>query len=191
MLAMCRPIVLMLIICGGTLMSAAQQAKTLLTLQNQATAGDPAAQESLCGSYYMGDNDSTGAGIPKDDKRGAFSWCCKAGAQGRVQAQFVASSILSFGGVPHDEVESTMWSARLRSKMQTYSALLALRYRDGQGVPKDTAQAIFWFRKAAAQGDSSSKDDSPNLSIQKTARNPFFLRCNSKLAQVTLQRSYA
>lgn len=162
MLAMCRPIVLMLIICGGTLMSAAQQAKTLLTLQNQATAGDPAAQESLCGSYYMGDNDSTGAGIPKDDKRALF-WCRKAGAQGRVQAQFVASSILSFGGVPHDEVESTMWLRKAAEQDATYSALLALRYRDGQGVPKDTAQAIFWFRKAAAQGDSSSKDELAKL----------------------------
>jgi hypothetical protein len=30
-------------------------------------------------------------------------------------------------------------------------------YRDGQGVPQDYAQAAFWYRKAAEQGDAPAQ----------------------------------
>jgi len=36
-------------------------------------------------------------------------------------------------------------------------AQLALRYRTGEGVPRDMAQAIAWYRKAAEQGDAAAQ----------------------------------
>jgi uncharacterized protein len=36
-------------------------------------------------------------------------------------------------------------------------AILGMAYRDGEGVPKDDAQAITWFRKSAEQGNARAQ----------------------------------
>jgi TPR repeat protein len=33
---------------------------------------------------------------------------------------------------------------------------LGVKYENGDGVPKDDAQAVTWFRKAAEQGDADA-----------------------------------
>jgi TPR repeat protein len=38
-------------------------------------------------------------------------------------------------------------------------------YRDGRGVAKDDEQAVFWYRKAAEQGNVSAQETLTSLSI--------------------------
>jgi TPR repeat protein len=35
---------------------------------------------------------------------------------------------------------------------------LATMYADGTGVPRDSAEAVEWYRKAAAQADTDARD---------------------------------
>jgi TPR repeat protein len=52
--------------------------------------------------------------------------------------------------------------AQLRAAAQSGDAnaqyWLGVMYHNGQGVPQDYAQAISWFRKAAAQGDADAQN---------------------------------
>jgi hypothetical protein len=43
---------------------------------------------------------------------------------------------------------------------------LGLRYGNGEGVPKDYAEAMKWLRKAAEQGDASAQCDLGNRCVK-------------------------
>jgi TPR repeat protein len=52
-------------------------------------------------------------------------------------------------------------------------------YSDGQGVPQDDTQSVFWYRKAAEQGDASAQFHIGYLYEKakvflKTMRKPIF-----------------
>src|SRR6266849_6299991 len=58
--------------------------------------------------------------------------------------------------------------AETRSRMGEAASYLGLMYADGRGAPKDDAQAVRWYRKAADVGDASGMS---NLERQSRTRS--------------------
>ena len=94
------------------------------------------AQSRIGGAYYMGE------GVPKDYAEAA-KWYRKAAEDGEEIRQYDKQG--GFKG-PRREPGNT-----------TAQVNLGVMYAKGQGVPKDEAEAVKWWRKAAEQGESQAQ----------------------------------
>lgn len=126
-------------------------AKAAELFQQAAKQGFPAAQAWL-GFMYI-----SGKGVPADQNKG-LAWFRKAAKQGDLSAQAWLALIYTRDDL-QDFKEAAKW-ARIAAKRGSVSAQgkLGDLYLLGLGVPKDRNEAINWYRKAARQGHSDSKE---------------------------------
>jgi len=82
-------------------------------------------------TYYHGE------GLPKNDRQ-AVNWFRKAAENGHAKAQYTLGWMYASG-------------RGVRSVLCSWFNKLKLIYANGEGVPKDSHQALDWFRKAAAR----------------------------------------
>ncbi|MBK6758554.1 MAG: sel1 repeat family protein [Moraxellaceae bacterium] len=111
----------------------------LKEFKEAAEQGEALAQFGLGFMYYKGD------GVLQDYTEAA-SWYLKAAEQGDAMAQ----SFLGFMCR-----EGSTRTGRWKAGMRQFS--LGQMYRNGEGVPKDYAQAMSWYLKAAEQGEASAQ----------------------------------
>ena len=125
----------------------------LLSLKQQAEAGDAPAQDEL-GLRY-----AEGRGVPKDVSK-ALTWYRKAAEQGHAGAQYSLGLMYYNGkGVPKDATQAAAWVRKSAEQGNSDAqAGLAWMYDKGEGVPKDAAQAVTWYRRAAEQGHASAQN---------------------------------
>lgn len=116
--------------------------------------GDPWAQLFL-GSMY-----ENGEGAPQNNALAAESYR-KAAEQGNALAQISLGWMYQDGkgGLPADDTLAALLS-RKAAEQGNADAQFAQggRYMLGRGVAKDEAQAIAWFRLAAAQGKADAQE---------------------------------
>ena len=124
-------------------------------LRLAAEQGHEAAQLSL-GVFYL-----VGEGVPQDPVQ-TERWFRRAAEQGNAVAQHHLGHLYQGApgpfrtdrDVPVDHAESVRWFER--SAEQGYvsaASSLAMKYRDGNGVPTALDQAFRWFLRAAELGD--------------------------------------
>ena len=102
-------------------------------------------------------------GTSADDAMVAARWAealrflKRAAEQGNARAQSLCGQIYATGGrsVPQNWTTAAKWWRKAaeagRKDAQWY---IGVCYYYGRGVDRDVAQAMGWFRKAAAQGDA-------------------------------------
>jgi len=115
-------------------------------------AGNAEAEYWLGGMYYLGE------GVPKDLAIG-IQWYQKAAGKGYSAAREMLESLptelkLRAGGGDAQALAQLKTLAD-KGDSQAQSALGFIYYA-GFGVPRDTVQAVYWYRKAALQGDAYS-----------------------------------
>jgi hypothetical protein len=99
------------------------------------------------------------------------------------QAELEIGSLYAFGqyGLPLDYTQAAFWFLKAASQTvddsaRTYSAmLLGWCYENGKGVPKDDAQAIFWYGQSKNWGAGQLQQllaKHPELNSVRTAQAP-------------------
>jgi len=121
-------------------------ASALKRFKPLAASGDAASQ------YYMGLMLANGQGVPRDEAQAA-QWYAQAAQQGYAKAQNNLGQMYYHGlGVSRDPVQARDWfqkaalrqlAAAQRNLGDTYLSV----------DPRDQRKAVFWLRKAAAQGN--------------------------------------
>ena len=148
--------------------SMVQLARLLLT-------GHGIAQDNAAGVNWLrqavakGDGDAmallgqlafTGQGMAQDNAAGA-AWFKRAADAGNAKAAGQWAQLLLGGdyGVAKDEAAGARY-ARLSADKGDINGQMTLArcYDNGNGVAVDMRQALFWFRKAAAQGDAGAAE---------------------------------
>ena len=138
-----------------------------------AEEGHAEAQSDLGRRYRKGE------GVPQDYAE-AVKWLRRAAAQGDAAASSKLGFMYSLGeGVPQDNTEAVRWFRRAVEQCEQggfcpSGALgmldlmagqgdadaqfnLGAMYLDGKGVPRDTAEAAKWTRRAAEQGHADAQ----------------------------------
>lgn len=156
---------------ASQLPSARTPAQIVAELRRLAEAGDAAAARTL------GQAMSSGTGTPVD-KAGAARWFARAADGGDTIAQAIWGSMLAFGaeGVARNPPASIPY---LRAAANAGDAMamanLAFAHLRGHGVPENEAEAVGWFRRAAAAGSVEGKlgwGDALVFGKGGTPRNP-------------------
>lgn len=101
----------------------------------------------------------TGKGMAQDNAAGAM-WFKRAADAGDAAAAGQWAQLLLGGeyGVAKDEVAGARYARISADKGDTNGQMtLARCYYNGNGVAVDMQQALFWFRKAAVQGDAGGQ----------------------------------
>lgn len=129
--------------------------------------------------YQVGIMLSRGEGVSRDMEKALF-WLREAASQGHVDAQIALGTLYAEGegGTPQDKAEAVNWLLALAGQGNTDAQavlkelekdmatdtlpeeeLLARAYAslEGKGVPQDKAEAAYWFRKAAEQGEADAQ----------------------------------
>ena len=140
-----------------------------------AEEGHADAQSDLGRRYHKGE------GVPQDYAE-AVKWLRRAAAQGDAAASSKLGFMYSLGeGVPQDNTEAVRWFRRAVEQCEQggfcpSGALgmldlmagqgdadaqfnLGAMYLDGKGVPRDTAEAAKWTRRAAEQGHAGAQNN--------------------------------
>jgi len=130
--------------------------------------------------YWLAQAYETGEGVKQGKNLAeAMKWYQKAADQGYAPAQFkIASAYETGNGKKKDLAEAVNWyrkaavqgHAEAQKKLKTTELLLnaqngsaeaqyqlAQAYETGDGVPKDLAKAIDWYKKAADQGHAEAQ----------------------------------
>lgn len=110
-------------------------------LRQAAEAGD------ADGQLYLGMAHETGQGVEKD-MQAALSWYTKAASNGNFNAMFVVGRFHEAGRLAAPDFSAAReWYEKARGAGATFAnRALARVYRDGLGVPKDTARALEYMR---------------------------------------------
>jgi hypothetical protein len=121
----------------------------------------------------------TGQGVPQDFSQ-AVAWYSKAAEQGNVGAEYnLAQKFLDGQGVPQNLKGAMFWFQKAAEQGESESQyMLGQLYEDGgygynahdsggierfglpkseNAIPKDYLLAIFWYRKAAEQGNTEAQ----------------------------------
>lgn len=114
--------------------------------------GNAVAQFNIAGLYRGGVR-----GFPKDLQKAAY-WYLKAAEQGDIHASYYIAEMYWFGeGVSQDRYESFRWhkkSAEQQHDHQEWSQFrLGVAFNQGLGVSENVETAIYWFQKAAENGN--------------------------------------
>jgi TPR repeat protein len=124
--------------------------------QDQAIAWlTKAAREgnSAMAQAYLGDMYSNGNGVPRDEVTAVY-WYQRGAAQGNAHAQTNLGYMYEHGyGVPCNRYEAyRLYFAAAQQNFDVAEHNLAVMYRDDCRIPA----AVYWYRKAAAQGYAPS-----------------------------------
>jgi TPR repeat protein len=127
-------------------------AQAALWWRKAAEQGLADAQNNLGASY---DN---GEGVPQDYAQAAF-WYREAAEQGLAEARYNLG-VLYYEewvgqGVPQDDTQAAFWCRKIRAWRAWINSADPYNRR--------YTQAVFWFRKAAEQGDADAQDALGNL----------------------------
>jgi len=162
---------LLLVVTLGTffILPFGHAAESFEELKVKAEKGEAIAQNNLGAMYAYG------AGVVKD-KAEAVKWYRKAAEQGHALAQANLGFMYAYGnGVVKDEVEAVRWYRKAAEQGHAPAQFnLGVMYANGDGDPnneslgtalgfgwwyvrgngvvKDEAEAVKWYRKAAEQG---------------------------------------
>ncbi len=122
------------------------------------TAADQGDKES---QYQLGNMFVFGRGVTRDTVQ-AMSWWRKAAEQGLTSAQLRIAAAFENGslGLPKDPAQAFAIYRQIANLPEgghpgVYYAM-AMSYAGGVGAPRDDAQAIQWFRRAAEYGHGRS-----------------------------------
>lgn len=141
---------------GAEAWAAGDLAKAYKIFKKLAEQGDAGAQTNL-GHLYLGD----AKGIVPQDFAAALHWYSKAAAQHHANAHFSIGMLYLFGmGVPRDEVEAFRRIRTSAEQGYEYAQyFLGNAYAKGWGevIGQDDAQAIYWMRRAAMQGNLDAR----------------------------------
>jgi len=113
--------------------------------------------------YKLGKMYTLGRGVTRDFKVAA-AWFCKADEHDTEHNPTTLRISYEEGlGVPLDEIIAAYRRAGEQGNL-FWQMELAYMYENGWSVPKDIAEALAWFRKAAAQGDEMALEGIYRLS---------------------------
>lgn len=120
----------------------------------QAAAKGYAPAQYLLGTLY-----ERGLGAPKDAAK-ALEWYGKAAALGNVSSMHNAAVLLSSeqAGKPDYDRAFTLFTSAARHGLRDSQFNLAVFHERGLGTTADPAEAYFWYRLAAQQGDSQAAE---------------------------------
>lgn len=118
-------------------------------LQRLALQGDVSAQ------YRLGNAYRDGRGVAKDHAKAA-EWYRKAAEGGSIEADVALGDFYCSGFTAakpvHWENAAAVWQEQAeKGNIDAQLKIGNMCYRNGLGVPKDGAKAIYWLEKAAAQ----------------------------------------
>jgi hypothetical protein len=137
------------------------------------------AQVAVGASYRLGRG-----GFPKDDLK-AVHYLKLASAQGHAWGEHILASAYSEGrgGLALNAAEAarlTELAAEQGLSGAQYD--LGTMYADGTGVARDDVQAVFWYRKATAQGNKDAKVKLAQLGgTAETSEKEIKLACDDQL----------
>ena len=129
-------------------------AETVRWLRRAAAQGHAPAQTSL-GMYYL-----AGEGVDPDP-RAAARWWRLAAERGNAVAQYnlgvlyqgVPAPFRTDADPPVDHAEAVRWLSLAAAQDQVQAIMtLAIKYRDGDGIPQTPGEAFRWFLRASELG---------------------------------------
>lgn len=147
--------------------AAASRAQTvdIDDLRARAEEGDDEAQLAM-GVFFL-----TGDGVTQNGTE-AVRWWRLAAEQGNVFAQHnlgmmyqgAPEPLRSDTDPPIDHTEAVRWFARA-AEQDYLPALttLAIKYRDGDGIPQNLADAFRWYLRAAELGDMTAMSETGSM----------------------------
>ncbi len=133
-----------------------------------------AEQDHIEAQFILGMMYERGDGVPRDDDQ-SYKWIEKAARQGYARARVMLESdkwvnYLQARKPAEETPDSSAGSGPAVSKEQIDKYLqkagdgdvdaqynLGIIYYHGEGIPKDFAQAMIWFQKAAEQDDADAQ----------------------------------
>lgn len=120
----------------------------------QAAAKGYAPAQYLLGTLY-----ERGLGAPKDAAK-ALEWYGKAAALGNVSSMHNAAVLLSSeqAGKPDYDRAFALFTSAAKHGLRDSQFNLAVFHERGLGTTADPAEAYFWYRLAAQQGDSQAAE---------------------------------
>lgn len=138
-------LLLILLLCGGSTVTLAQDAGIDAGLLAKANGGDAEAQVAVGEKY------AAGAGVAQDAKQAA-EWYRKAAEQGNVAGEVHMAECFRDGrGMSRDKTQAAEWYRKAADAGEVGAqGTLAMLYTLGQGVPQSDVEAYFWFDLAAA-----------------------------------------
>jgi TPR repeat protein len=154
---MARPVELWACLAFAVVMPTTCPAKTLAEAFNEVRAkaerGDATAELNL-GVMFL-----KAQGTPRDLDQ-ALAWFRKSAEQGKPEAQSYLDWMYAYWNVTPNPTEAAKWAKAAAVQFKKAAELgdawaqfnLACAYDNGDGVPKDEAEAVKWMRKAADQG---------------------------------------
>ena len=131
-----------------------------------------AAQNNGEAMALLGQLAFTGQGMAQDNAAGA-TWFKRAADAGNAGAAGQYAQLLIGGdyGVTKDEAAGARYARIAADKGDINGQMtLARAYYNGNGVPVDMRQALFWFRKSAAQGDAGGQEALNDPKMVEAAR---------------------
>jgi len=135
----------------------------LNSLRSKADSGDAAAQYDLGYAYEYGHLD-----LDKDLKQAAV-WFRKSADQGSAAAQNHLGHFYEngLGGLPQDYTQAMYWFRKSSEQDDPYSQYsLGVMYEAGWGVPKDPAQAAYWYNRAVTNFPKvAEREDNAKVSM--------------------------
>jgi TPR repeat protein len=128
------------------------KAEAMKLLTKSAEGGHSGAQYALGYIYHRGES------VPKNEEA-AFKWYYEAAKQNEPQAQYMAALYFIKNKPQIKSVcpDAKIWMERAAEQGEPNAQhALGLMYETGNGAKKDTAEAVTWYSRAAAQGHSAS-----------------------------------
>jgi hypothetical protein len=128
--------------------------KAVVYYEMAAAKGNVAAMRALAEHYFKG------FGVQKDGAR-RLVWLEKAGEAGDASAWTAAGDLLHYGVKEPETVQdfaraSVLYQKAVAKGHGPAMHALGVMHELGRGVPKDTAKAVAWYRRAADAGESFS-----------------------------------
>lgn len=132
----------------------AQDVDKALFWSQQAAAKGYAPAQYLLGTLY-----ERGLGAPRDTAK-ALEWYGKSAALGNVSSMHNAAVLLSSeqAGKPDYDRAFRLFTSAAKHGLRDSQFNLAVFHERGLGTPADPAEAYFWYRLAAQQGDSQAAE---------------------------------
>lgn len=134
-------------------------------LERAAQSHDPNAEQNYAIALF------NGQGVAKNEAAGVY-WQKRAADDGNVDAAATYCVRATTGqGMPKNAVEGIRYGRiAAQADVPRGQTCLGWAYYDGNGVAVDMRQALYWFRKAAAQGDAGGQKALSDPKMVEVAR---------------------
>lgn len=118
-----------------------------------------AEQGNMDAIFKLAEAYKDGRGVVKNNTE-AIRLYTQAAEKGDTTSQMHLFKIYEYGiGVAKDSAKAAHMNKLLAETMRYYKFMLALRYENGNGVVQDYAEAVRWYRLAAAEGDEDAQNN--------------------------------